>query len=53
MGAFENHVSDDEKAKRNEVNRTSNATPLEPPISTELMTSEQHPQKAIQNQNKN
>ena len=36
LGAFENHVSDDEKKERNEVNKTSNSTPLEPPITIDL-----------------
>ena len=40
LGAFENHVSEDEKREKNEVNKTSNSTPMEPPMSSELMTSE-------------
>ena len=49
LGAFENHVSDDEKKERGEVNKTSNATPLEPPMSADLMLSEQHPEPALDN----
>lgn len=45
FGAFENHMSDDQKAKLGEYNKTSNATPGEPPMSVEIMTAEVHPTK--------
>lgn len=47
MGAFENHVSDDEKREKNEVNKTSNSTPGEPPMSADLMMAAMHPEPAI------
>jgi hypothetical protein len=53
LGAFENHVSDDEKRVRNEVNKTSNSTPMEPPMSDNLMMGENHPEPAIVGSKKN